>query len=61
MKPNEAPQALKDDFFVSYVGHQINESDTVKRELYEVSFASGAIQIVTYQVTSVLQLLLTHL
>lgn len=61
VETNETPQALQYDLLVAHVGDGVDETDAVEGELDEMTFACGRVQVVTDQITSVLNLLLTRL
>ena len=57
----EGPQTLQDNLFITHIGDRIDQADRVERELDEVAFTCGAVQIVTCKVRSILDLLLVWL
>ena len=61
MEANETPQALQNDLLVAHVGDGVDQANAIEGELDKVALARRALQIVTHQVTSVLNLLLARL
>ena len=52
MQADKAPQALKNNLFIPYIGNGVYEADAVESELDEVTFAWSDVKIVTHKVAS---------
>jgi len=54
VETNETPQALKNNFFGTHVGHGVNQADTVESKLDQVALVCNWVQVVTGKRFSVL-------